>query len=265
MRLHTFLTRLIWLCIAPLLVLSAYLALDQLRNLEAQRDLDATEAAQNTATSIDRHLGAQIGALQMLAASPLVDDPARWADLYREAQGFRQSFGSHVLLADLERRMRFNTRVPFGAPLPDLPRIRGQAAAPIALATGQPAVGDLFMGPVAKENLVSVAVPVLRDGHPVYVLLTVIETRQFQHRLDELALPSDWTVTLLDSKGDVVARRASSSPDDIGRDRERFSVKSALSPWTVTLEVPSGAGNPTLRHAAVALAFDPDGRPRASG
>lgn len=253
MRLLTFLTRLIWVCVLPPLILSAALAVGHLRALEAQRDVEAAELARNTAGAIDRDLGARIAALGMLAASPLVDDPARWSEFYQEALGFVTSFGSHVLLADTARQMRFNTRVPFGTPLPPLPDVRGLAAAPVALATGHPAVGDPFLGPVAQEPLVAVAVPILRAGHPVYVLLTVIETRQFQQRFEDLVVPSDWRLSLLDDRGDVVASRAPTAMPDVGVDRKRVSVKSALSPWTVVLEVPRGASSTTTRETAVAL------------
>jgi EAL domain-containing protein (putative c-di-GMP-specific phosphodiesterase class I) len=60
------------------------------------------EMLPQVATAIDRHLNTRIGALHMLAASPLADDASRRKELYREAQGFHQSFGSHVILADLE-------------------------------------------------------------------------------------------------------------------------------------------------------------------
>ena len=35
-----------------------------------------------------------------LAGSPLLDDPQGREGLYKEAQVYRQSFGSHVILAD---------------------------------------------------------------------------------------------------------------------------------------------------------------------
>lgn len=56
----------------------------------------ASDQAYNITTAIDRHLNAQIAALKMLAASPLVDDPSRWNDLYIDAQGFRQNFEAQL-------------------------------------------------------------------------------------------------------------------------------------------------------------------------
>jgi len=240
--LHGFLSRLIWLCILPLLLLGAWLAADSVLTKGAERDLEATNLARNFATAIDQHLSARIAALNILAVSPLIDDKSRWGDLYQEAEGFRQSFGSHVILAEAEepRQMLFNTREPFGTPLPPLPKPKGQAAAPTALATLKPAVGDTFFGPVARELLVAIAVPVLREGRAVFVLITTFEARQFQQRLEQLALPSGWVLSLLDGRGDRIARRA---PPGLEPGQEvdtsaRFVVKSTVAAWSVVLEIP---------------------------
>jgi PAS domain S-box-containing protein len=257
MSLHRLLTRLIWMCAGPLILLAVYLAFSSVMTKQTERDLEAANLAKSFATLIDQHLHARISALHMLAASPLVDDASRWRDLYREAQGFHQGFGSHVILADPEMYMLFNTRVPFGTKLPVLPRPKGHAAAPTVLKTGKPAVGDVFPGPIAREPLVAIAVPALREGKPRFLLLTIFETRQFQKRLDQTALPSGWAITLLDGKDEAIARRA---PQDMNSVTDvdasgRFVVKSTVSPWSVVLEIPRDIYRKPLIEAAAALAI----------
>ena len=253
--LRAFLTRLIWFCVGPLILLAAYLAIDRVRHVQDDRDLRAADLAKNLAATIDQDLTARIGALHMLAVSPLADSAAHWEALYQEAQGFRQSFSSHVILADLEMQMIFNTRAPFGTALPRLPRPQGHAAAPIALETGKPAVGDTFHGPIAGEPLVAIAVPALRDGKVALLLLTTFETRQFQHYLDQTALPPGWSVALLDGHGDSISRRAppglnpAADVDASGR----FVARSAVSPWSVVLEIPRDVYRAPLVDAATAL------------
>jgi len=257
MSLHSFLVRLIWLCVLPLILLAAYLAIDSVRDAQSARDLEAANLAKNFATAVDHELSARIGALHMLAVSPLADDASRRKDLYQEAQGFRESFGSHVILADLEMQMLFNTRVPFGATLPMLPRPKGHAAAPTAVETGAPAVGDIFFGPVAKEALVAIAVPGKRGGKTAFLLLTIFEIGQFQKRLDQVALPAGWSLALLDGTGEAIARRAPpglNSATDVGA-AGRFVAKSALSPWSVTIEIPRDIYRAPLFAAAIALAL----------
>ncbi|MEW6689187.1 MAG: ATP-binding protein [Pseudomonadota bacterium] len=253
--LHAYLARLIWLCVLPLILLAAYLATASVRATLADRDLEAGNLAKNFATAIDQNLNARIRALQVLAASPLADDPSRRSELYREAQAFRESFGSHVILASAEGRMLFNTRAPFGTPLPPLPVPKGRAAAPVALETKEPAVGDVFFGPLAKEPLVAIAVPGVREGKASFLLLTVLETRLYQDRLEQLALPPSWSLSLRDGTGEAIARRAPSgmNPATDVDEAGRFAARSAVSPWSVVLEIPRGVYREPLLSAAAAL------------
>ena len=251
--LYAFLFRLITLSVLPLVLLSAYFAVNHYLNLRAERDSMATSLVNDFATAIDHDLNARIGALQMLAVSPLLRDVSRRQDLYQEAQGFHQSFGSHVILSDTERHMLFNTRVPFGTKLPMLPNSDGQAAAPIALATGKPAVGDIVFGPIAREPLVAIAVPALYKGKADFLLLTLYETQIFQKRLEQVALPSGWRLSLLDSHGQVIARRVPADAADDTDVRGRFIAQSVLSPWSVVLEIPRATYQAPLISAAVAM------------
>lgn len=256
MSLKFYLIRLIWLCVLPLVTLSAYLAIDRVRTLQAHRDQEAANLARNFATVLDRHIDARIAALQVLAASSDLDDPRRLKRFYQEAQAFRCNFDSHVVLADLSKQMIFSTRVPYGTPLPSLPQVQGHSSATTAAATGKPAVGDVFLGPISNEPLVSIAVPVIRDGRTRHLLLSVIETSKIQQRLDELAVPPGLSITVLDGKGDVIARR---SPQEMhgskGLDDApgRFPVKALLSPWSVVLQVPRGIYQASNFAAAAAL------------
>lgn len=257
LTLQRFLTRLIWISVLPLLVLVAYLAFDSVSDDQSQRDLTAANLAQNLATAIDHELTARIQGLQLLAGSPLADDAMRRADFYREAQGYFSSFGSHVILTDLSLQMLINTRVPWGTQLPMLPRPKGRAAAPLALETGQAVVGDVVFGPVANEPLVAIAVPLQFQGKAAYVLLTTLAASQFQQRLQRVALPDGWALTLVDGTGAVIAQRASSSVDPATgiSPGVRFVAVSALSPWSVRVEIPARLYRAPQVAAATAMAL----------
>ncbi len=86
MTLRRFLARLIWACVLPLVALSAWLAIDSLRNALSVADRHAQTVTKNSATSIDQLLIGRIGALNVLAQSPLIDDPAHWPEFYRLLQ-----------------------------------------------------------------------------------------------------------------------------------------------------------------------------------
>ncbi|MBA4110491.1 MAG: hypothetical protein C0487_12955 [Leptothrix sp. (in: Bacteria)] len=253
--LHAYLTRLIWWCVGPLVLLAAYLAVGQVQQVQLERDRAGADLAKTLALHIDVELEARIGALRMLAQSPLMDDPSQWSQFYLEAQSFRENFGGHIVFADPQMQMLLHTRVPLGQPLPMLPKPKGHAAAPTALATGKPAVGDIFLGPIAKEPLIAMAVPAQRQGETKYLLLSVFQAKQFQRQIDRLPLPDGWAVSLRDGNGASIARSGPLDLDpvkDVDPD-QRFAVNLAASPWSVVVEIPREVHHASLLGAAVKM------------
>lgn len=250
------LARLVWLSLLPLLLLAGSLAASHVYSEHAANRAAAERRLVNYAAHIDGFLEARILALNMLASSPLADDPKRWADLYAQAQAFHASFGSHVIFADAERQMLFNTRVPFGTALPRLPEARkGRSAAPIALETGKPAVGDIVQGPVINEALVAIVVPGLRDEQVRHLMLVTTTTRELQRRADAITMVPGWVFSVRDGAGELVARKAPAGFDP-ARDVEdewRFEVKSRHAPWTFAVEVPQALVRAPLRDSLAVL------------
>lgn len=254
--LHSYLTRLICLSILPLFLLVVIVGFTHLHTLRNQRDEHAAEKAKDVANAIDRHIDAQISGLQLLANSPLVDDPSRFSELYTEALGFRDNFGGHVILADPSRQMLFNTRVAFGQPLPGLPVQKGHPAADTVMITGKPATTDVFFGPVANEPLVSIVVPLNRDKRIKYLLLSTIDVRQFQQTLDKVAIPTNWAVSVLDRRNELIAQRAPAGfaePINNADSAARFIAKSTVSDWTAVVEIPPGVYRSPIYSAAGVL------------
>lgn len=257
MSLSSYLTRLIWLCILPLAVFSVWLAYDIVRQLQAEQDREAEIIARNFATSIDHHLNARINSLNVMAASPLAEDPALWPLYYKVSQGYRANFGAHVIFAEAAepRRMLFNTRAPLGTVLPPLPKPKGNSAVQKALSTGQPAVGDIVFGPIAQEKLIALAVPLHRDGNLVKILLATFELRLFQERLEQVALPAGWGLSLLDGQNEVIASRpAEGNALGNGTDAfQRIVVKTSVTPWSIVLEIPRSSYFAPMMEAGIFL------------
>ncbi len=254
LSLHIFLTRLIWFCVLPPVLFAAYLAWHNLR----QEEVDSGHAPQALAAQfvreVDDELLDRISGMRALSESIAVDDLALRPRLYERAQGLRMSFGNHLILADKHSRMLFNTRVPLGEALPNLPVAKGRSAAPTALATGQPAVGDLVLGPVANLPLVAVAVPVARGGTVEYLLLTTIEARQLGHRVRGLTLPAQWHVTLSDSTGAVIAEGGAGTARAAATgEGKRFVARSSVAPWSVEVFIPQAVFFAPLAQTAISL------------
>jgi PAS domain S-box-containing protein len=257
LSLNSYLTRLIWLCVLPLLFLAVYLAVNHVQTLKNQRERDAVGRVLSVASTIDSQLRAHIAGLQLLAESPLIDNPPRLHEFYKEALAFRTSYGGHIILADLSTQMILNTRVPFGTSLPKLPVPKGHAAVPLVLATGKPAVSDMFYGPIARQPLVAVVAPIIRNNRIKFFLVNTFEVRQFQHILDELLLPAGSSVTVLDGKNGVIVHSRPPGFKDRTVDSaspHRFSTRSAITHWSVVLEVSRSVYRASIIAAIATLA-----------
>ncbi len=258
MSLRTYLIRLVWFCVLPPLLLAIFLAILNLNVAERQLDQEARKQLANATHAIDLLVRGHIDALQVLAGSPLLDDPPHLADFYVEAQAYFHHLRGNIILADQEHHMLLNTRVPFGQPLPSLFSPQGHAVAPQALDSGRPTVGDMFLGPLAQEPLVAVAVPVIRRGQAKYLLLSTVATRHLVRRLAQIALPESWSLALLDGKQEVMARAPAPGPatgPEAGQGHPwRFVAPSQLAPWSVVLQVPQQAYRAPVLAGLLALA-----------
>ncbi len=240
--LSTFLFRFVCWSVLPLLLISIFLATYHIHHLKKMNDYAASSVAHNVMTSIDRQIETQIAGLQLLATSPLLDDTSHLSEFYKEALGFYTSFGGHVILVDSSMRMIFNTRLPFGTTLPELPHPKGHAAVATVLKTGKPATGDMFLGPIANEQLVAVAVPVIRSGQTPYLLLSIIEISRFQQSLEKVALPADLSISVIDGDNKVMAHlsaREAEHDADPSSSANRLFIRSSVTPWSVELDIPN--------------------------
>ena len=244
-----YLRQLIGLPMLPLLLLSIALAANDVQRQHAADDRAAAQLASRLAELTDDLLKDRILGLQLLADSPRLDE-AGLAGFHARAKSFRTHFASDVILGDAGGQMLMHTGVPFGEPLPKLPQPKGRAAAPAALASLKPVVGDLFIGPVSKRPMVAIAVPVLRDGRANRVLLTAVDLRQFEPVMARVHVPSGWRAALLDATGASIAgtQGQSSSPGSV-----HFSAASDLAPWRAVVEVSASARLSPLAWSGLAL------------
>lgn len=241
--LRTYFSRLAWLCMGPLLFLSVLLAVNEIYKLNINNKQAAFRHAKNFAAALDNGLKARIGSLKVLAESDQIHDRRQWSSIYRYAQNFQREFGNHVILADSAEPMRMllNTRLPYGSPLPLMPKSKGRSAAPEAVKTGNAVVGDIVQGPVANKPLLALAVPVKQGNATPYVLLAITDADEYQRRIDSFALPKNWRLKLLDGEKQVIASRTGIHIRGDTVDFDSISVPMELSSWTVVVEIPRSA------------------------
>src|SRR5215813_2706803 len=136
---------------------------------------------------------------------------------------------------------------------------------------------DLIMGLVSKLNLLSVTVPVVRDGKVAYALSVAVTSDHLTDLLREQGLPADWMAVLVDRKGIIIARTVApekfvgrpASPSlvenlsrsengwDAGSSQERMQIyysfaRSKLTGWGVAINAPQAAIDAPM-HQSIAI------------
>ena len=208
------------------------------------------------AAGIDREILGFTRVGESLASSPLLQEQKFEAfDLQA-----RQLFGLHgwyVILTDRTGKQLVNTTFPSGSTLPttDLSRIED------VMETGKPQISDLFFS-ASNIPLVGVRIPVISGGETAYVLTVAVPTQIFTPILDRNIGGLNWTVTLADRKGRIIARSqghassvgkslSGSTLDQLrlgmpihrvvsnGTEVVRVVDRSALAGWIVSATVPT--------------------------
>ena len=234
--------------VLPSLAFGGVLLAQVARSERARVTAATMAAAERTADALDRELAGMTAALQALAASPSLAA----GDLTRfdaQARSAAAALGEHVVLILPSGQEAINTRLPPGEPPP---RTGDFDPAQQAFRTGRAFVSGLFTGAAARAPIVTVNVPVLRDGptgkEVRYVLALALPPARLAALLREQALPKGWLISVVDSR-DIVVARSGEQERYLGRLatadlRERATDASGT--WTGT----------TLDGAGVLAAYD---------
>jgi PAS domain S-box-containing protein len=108
-----------------------------------------------------------------------------------------------IIVSDANGQLLLHTFLPFGAPLP---KRNLTAAVQQVYATGKPLITNVFKGTTTGRLLISVDVPVFRDGQVVYDLAMVVPPDRFATILLQQHLPAEWLASIFDSNQVMVAR-----------------------------------------------------------
>ena len=191
----------------------------------AERQEEVRQEARSVARLAAAYLNQYLDGLDAMA-SALIRHPAIPAlNPAEAAKVFTALLSEQPLLLNIVLRDRSGLLVAAGA---DVPADRTSAPAPQyvmdVLRTGRPGVSELFAGPLTGSLTIAQAYPVrAADGSVVGVVALGLNLFQLQRVFDSLALPDGSVVTLVDQRGQILAR----SPDGekyIGRTIEVGAV-----------------------------------------
>lgn len=154
---------------------------------------------------IEEELQARILVMQSLASAEAVRD---WdvEDLRRRAQAVvdQQFPEANIVLVRPDGQVLMNLRIPPDAPLPVRPALDSIRQ---VLATGNPAVSNLFTGARTGRPVIAIDVPVKgNDGSIRYILSMNPRLDAFDDVIRNQHFPADWVVSIFDRKGINVAR-----------------------------------------------------------
>jgi two-component sensor histidine kinase len=188
----------------PLIIFAAGIVFNNYR----QDRLNATQRVLETVRSIRLVLDAEMqrmtGALQVLALTNALRD-RDFEAFGRITRGFLDQYGEGgvVLVADREGRQVFSSVNPDAA---DLPPRNNRAIVDRVFAEKKPVYSNLFTGSVTKRLIVTVEVPVIRDGEVLYDISFSPPIEIFQAMVEQQRPNESWTISIFDGEGTNFAR-----------------------------------------------------------
>ncbi|WP_316170613.1 MULTISPECIES: sensor histidine kinase [unclassified Bradyrhizobium] len=214
------------------IVLHSYM---QDRSDARQRVLETVRSIRLT---LDAEMQRMTGGVQVLALTDALTtgDFERFRPI---AMGFLEQYGKNgtIVVADRNGRQLFSSATTDTA---HLPTRNNREITRRVFETRQPQYSDLFYGVVKKSLIVTVEVPVFRDGEVVYDISFSPPIEMFQTILEKQRPNPDWTLSLLDRQATVFAR-VPNPAETIGKqaspsvfDRMRSEQEATLS--SVSLE-----------------------------
>ena len=153
---------------------------------------------------LDAEMQRMTGGLQVLAL-PTRCATATSTSFRRIAAGFLDQYGKDgvVLVADRDGRQLFSSVTIDTASLP--PRNNRDLVDKV-FASKTPQYSNLFVGAVKKRPIVTVEVPVLRDGEVIYDISFSPPIEMFQSMIEKQRPNADWTISIFDGDGINFAR-----------------------------------------------------------
>lgn len=190
-------------CIVPAALVTGLLIVESYQRERASMERDMVATARALMQAVDADLEGVLSTIQVLSASHSLATGDLHA-FYDEAQRLLpREVGSNIVVHDPTGQQLVNTVKPFGAPLP---RETDMRMIERALATGTPAVSDLFRGPATGRMVLGTTVPVVVDGQVKYMVGMGLFSDRLGEVLRRQKIPPGWIVSILDRSGTIGAR-----------------------------------------------------------
>jgi two-component system, sensor histidine kinase and response regulator len=200
---HVWLSWLVVGCIVPAALVAGILILESYDRERASVERNIVDTARALMQAVDADLNGMVSNVQVLATAPSLR-AGDFHAFYDQAKLLLPTqIGSNIVVHDPTGQQLVNTVKPYGTPLPRETDLRMVQE---AVATGKPAISNLFRGPATGRMVLGSTVPVFVDGKVKYL----VGMGMFSDRLGEVLrrqkIPAGWIVSIIDRSGTIGAR-----------------------------------------------------------
>jgi two-component sensor histidine kinase len=188
----------------PLIIFAAGIVLHSYIQERAEATQHVLETVRGLRLVLDAKIQRMTGGLQVLALTDRLGD-GDFEGFRDIALGFLEQYGKDgvILVADREGSQLFSSVTSDTA---SLPLRNNREIVTRVFASKKPQYSNLFLGAVKKTMIVTVEVPVFRDGEVIYDISFSPPIAVFQSIFEKQRPSEDWTLSLLDESGIVFAR-----------------------------------------------------------
>ena len=188
----------------PLIIFAAVLVFNDYEQDRRNASQRVLETVRSIRLVLDAEVQRMTGGLQVLTLTDTLRN-GDFENFHRIASGFLDQYGPDgvVLVADRQGRQLFSSMTTNTA---NLPMRHNRDIVEKVFATKSPAYSNLFIGAVKKRPIMTVEVPVLRDGDVLYDISFSPPISIFQTIIEKQRPSADWTISIFDGNGVNFAR-----------------------------------------------------------
>ncbi len=198
------LLRLLVVAFVPLVLLLSFFVwryADSERRVVEARRLDTVS---NLSFLVDAEVRSIRATIEALAVSPTLD-AKDWPAFRTYAKSFVGPRIALIALLESSGQQVMSTAVPAGEPLPK----RADMSMFADALAGKSMVSDVIIGTLLQRPLVTVVVPVQRDGAVAYLISAVLLPERLLSLFAEAGVNPSWAAAVVDRQGRFVARNLS--------------------------------------------------------
>jgi signal transduction histidine kinase/ActR/RegA family two-component response regulator len=199
-----YLVLLVFTLVAPGTVFTGYLVERLAEEQRGRTIAHSMQAARDVAADLEREVQGLIRVTETIRLLP----PLARGNLeafQTAATDVARQFGVNVLLTSPDGRQLINTRLPYGAKLPEHSALYDTPFRPAPDSAG-PQVSGLFRGMVAGKLVFNITLRVVYPGQPERLLHVSVEPRRLTDALAQQHLPEPWILVVADTAGTILAR-----------------------------------------------------------